>query len=136
MFGSHEIKIRFCFLQDVISRSSQQGRKTGDDNLLQLAANRKKKMERVGNEKNEHGHRFKLNRDRAGYHFTVRDKAEAQQTEAAANWDIPQPAGADIGVLPLLTLENVSFSYGQDQILSNINVSLRNGERLVVIGRL
>lgn len=114
------------------------GRKTGDDNLLQLAAQRKKKIERVGNEKNEHGHRFKLNRDRAGYHFTVRDKADAQQTEIAANWDIPQPSSADANtqiVLPLVTLEDASFAYGHEQILTNVNVTLRSGERIIFIGR-
>lgn len=123
----------------MISRSSQLGRKTGDDNLLQLAAQRKKKIERVGNEKNEHGHRFKLNKDRAGYHFTVRDKADAQQIEIAANWDIPQPLSAGTNtqiVLPLVTLENVSFAYGQEQILTNVNVTLRCGERIIFIGRL
>ena len=98
-------------IKDTIARSTQMGHKNNDDNLLQLAAQRKKKLERVGNEKNINGFRFKLNRDRVGRHFTVRDKAEEQQVEQAAKWDIPAPTAITRSHVPLISLENVTFSY-------------------------
>lgn len=124
-------------LKETIAKSAQQGRKNGDDNLLQLAAQRKKKLDRVGNEKNENGFRFKLNRDRAGYHFNIRDRAEAQQVEEAAIWDIPAPLQTfSSNNLPLLSFENVSFAYIKDnQVLTGVTFSIRNKERLVFIGR-
>ncbi len=72
---------------------------------MSLAAQRKKKLERVGNEKNANGFRFKLNRDRAGRHFTVRDKADEQQVEQASKWDIPHPNVTPRPNMPLISLE-------------------------------
>lgn len=72
---------------------------------MSLAAQRKKKLERVGNEKNANGFRFKLNRDRPGYHLTVRDKADEQQVEQAAKWDIPPPNVTPRPNMPLISLE-------------------------------
>lgn len=133
----NKLKTREKSLKETINKSIQQGRKNGDDNLLQLAAQRKKKLERVGNEKNANGFRFKLNRDRAGFHFDVRDGAEAQQVEEAAIWDIPHPLQSiNSNNLPLLSFENVSFAYKKDNpILVNVTFSIRNKERLVFIGR-
>jgi len=63
-------------LKTIIAKSSQAGHKNNDENLLQLSEQRKKKLDRVRVEVNSKGFRFKLNRDRPGYHRTVRDQAE------------------------------------------------------------
>ncbi|KNC73106.1 hypothetical protein SARC_14336, partial [Sphaeroforma arctica JP610] len=47
------------------------------------AASRRKKIEtRSGVEKNAKGHRFKLNRDLAGYHLTFREGVDHEVAEA------------------------------------------------------
>jgi ATP-binding cassette, subfamily F, member 3 len=105
---------------------------------LALAAQRKKKLERVGKETNENGFRFKLNRDRPGFHNTIRDKADEQQVEQASKWDIPPPPEAQRPNMPLISLENVTFSYGASQegiIIKNLNMSLFSRERVVILGR-
>ena len=136
---AEKIEMKEKKLKDIITKSAQMGHKNNDDNLLQLAAQRKKKLYRVGNEKNEKGHRFKLNRDRAGYHFKddLRDKAEEQQVEIAAKWDIPTPIFASHRIdLPLISLENVSFSYEKNHpIVSNVNLTLFGKESVLILGR-
>ena len=61
-------------------------------------------------ERNEKGFRFKLNRDRAGYHLSTRDDAEAVVHDPLPRFDFPdfEPLrfqGA------LLQLDSVSYSY-------------------------
>lgn len=68
----------------------------------------------------------------------MRDKAEDQQVEEAAKWDIPQPANVELSAKgrPLLSLENVSFEYVKGSpILVGVNLSLRGSQRVVLIGR-
>jgi len=124
-------------LKAIIAKSSQAGHKNNDENLLQLSAQRKKKLDRVGVEVNYKGFRFKLNRDRPGYHHTVRDQAEEQQVEYAAVWDIVEPSGDSRMIdVSLVSLENASFAYtGQEPIVSNVNLILGSNERVVIVGR-
>lgn len=134
---SEKIQVKEKNLKETIAKSTSLGHKNSDDNLLKLAAQRKKKIDRVGNEKNENGFRFKLNCDRAEFHFTVRDQADEQQIEKEAKWGIPQPVLNVRSNIPLISLENVSFKYSGSEIniIENINFCLRNGECVVLIGR-
>ncbi|KAJ3062102.1 hypothetical protein HK102_008878, partial [Quaeritorhiza haematococci] len=134
-----------------IEKSIQEGlrkaKQSGDDKKLNMVASRKKKLERFGLDVNEKGHRFKLNRDRLGFHNSVRDLVEIDMGDAALNWDIPEPEplrhqGA------LLQMEDVSFSYNTTQsplttssprptsprsgrhLLNNVTLNVEPGERI------
>ena len=60
-------------IQDTIARNLREGKKSGDDTRVRQAKMRQKKLdERWGMEVNEKGGRFKLSRDRAGFHGSSR----------------------------------------------------------------
>lgn len=147
-------------MNKMVSRISQQASKTKDDKKMQVAASKKKKMERIGNERNEKGHRFKLNRDRAGYFLSVLDGAqdtdlyETEYNNTA--WKIlstPPPQIRNLTSLhktTMLSLENVSFQYKQADgtpaiasrarkvdplVIKDINLNVDYGEKIVFVGR-
>ncbi|DAZ95146.1 TPA: hypothetical protein N0F65_009855 [Lagenidium giganteum] len=144
----------------MVSKITQQGTKSKDDKKLQVAAAKKKKMERLGNERNEKGHRFKINRDRGGYHDSLRDGAEdtaKYETETSYRaWKVltaspPQIRNiASLKNTTMVSLENVSFQYGADSTvaaqsvtkkpsaplsLEKVNLTINYGEKVVLVGR-
>lgn len=56
-----------------------------------IASKMKKKMDRLGMEVKSKGHKFKLNRDRPGYHEAVRDYVEVEGKEVTQKWWIEDP---------------------------------------------
>ncbi len=134
---AEKIQMKEDKLKAIITKSAQTGHKNNDDNLLQLSSQRRKKLERVGVEVNSKGFRFKLNRDRAGRHLTVRDQAEEQLLEYAAEWGIVEPSfDLRLKNMVLVSLENVSFAYtDKESIVSNVNLTLASNERVVIVGR-
>ncbi len=53
----------------MVNKITQQGLKSKDDKKLQVAASKKKKMDRIGLERSEKGHQFMINRDRIVWLF-------------------------------------------------------------------
>ncbi|OWZ03087.1 ABC transporter [Phytophthora megakarya] len=144
----------------MVSKISQQASRSKDDKKMQVAASKKKKMERIGNERSAKGTRFKLNRDRAGYYLTGRDQAEEQakydETEGGASassaWRILSSSPPQIRNLTkldnatMVSLENVSFRYNTRDtgstekskmplVLENLNLTLNYGDKVVLVGR-
>lgn len=148
----------------MVSKIHQQAAKSKDDKKLHVAASKKKKMERIGVEKSAKGHRFKLNRDRAGYSTTLRDQAEdlaKYETDAAyPAWKILSGSPPQIRNLSslknatMVSLENVCFSYDSmvappsaaavtsagkpaaaPFVMENVNLTVNYGEKVVLVGR-
>src|ERR1700689_1317386 len=69
-------------IEDTIETNVRAAKRTGDDKKLKQAASRRKKLdERTGMEVGLRGGRFKLNRDLAGYHTSMRDEIEVPAME-------------------------------------------------------
>lgn len=142
----------------MVSKITQQGAKAKDDKKLQVAASKKKKIERIGAEKNEKGHRFKLNGDRVGYFYTLRGGAEetAKYESEMQNsaWRILSGSPPQIRNLTnldkttMLSLENVCFQYPKEVsakpatkattfplVVQNVNLTINYGDKVVLVGR-
>ncbi|KAL3662157.1 hypothetical protein V7S43_012957 [Phytophthora oleae] len=146
-------------LSAMVSRVNQQASRSKDDKKMQVAASKKKKMDRIGNERSAKGTRFKLNRDRAGYFLSDRDQAEDQakydETEggnsASSAWRILSSSPPQIRNLTkldnttMISMENVSFRYdssstGTDKakmplILEKLDLTINYGDKVVFVGR-
>lgn len=152
-------------MSKMVSKIHQQATKNKDDKKMQVAASKKKKMDRIGVEKSASGHRFKLNRDRGGYFLSIRDQAEEAakyETEAAyPAWKILSGSPPQIRNLTslknstMLSLENVCFKYNAVTpvsgggggggkpvatsafpfVMEKVNMTINYGEKVVLVGR-
>lgn len=118
-----------------VQAAMSQARKSGDDKKMAQMASRQRKLERIGMEVNDKGHRFKLNRDRAGYHLSTREDVEVEQVEQAPTWSIPDPiplrqTGA------IIEVEGVSLGYDKKKtpILSNVTLNIDQDARIAIVG--
>ncbi|RIA99419.1 P-loop containing nucleoside triphosphate hydrolase protein [Glomus cerebriforme] len=122
-------------IESSIQKAQKKAKESGDDKRLGMVASRKKKLERFGMNKSEHGFRFKLNKHRIGKHISVREEIVVERAEASLNWNIPSPEplrhhGA------LLQVENVSFTYPNTTkpILQNVTLNIEEGARIAFVG--
>eukprot|EP00897_Mesotaenium_endlicherianum_P009045 jgi/Mesen1/8169/ME000438S07264 len=97
-------------IQKTIQGCVAQAARSGDDKKLSQVASRRKKLERLGVESNAKGHRFKLNRDRPGFHSTARNEACVDLPDAAIMWAFPNPLELKTRG-PLVQLDAVDFAY-------------------------
>jgi ATP-binding cassette subfamily F protein 3 len=124
--------------QAQVAQMTIQAKKTGNDKLLVAAASKQRKLDqgRIGNEKNDKGHRFRLNHDRVGYFETVRGGPQdlCIDLHTPEHWSIPQPL--DVQAQTLVSLENLSFSYtsATTPLLRNITFQIHKQERVVLLG--
>ncbi|RLN65391.1 hypothetical protein BBJ28_00023879 [Nothophytophthora sp. Chile5] len=149
----------------MVAKISQQGARAKDDKKLQVAASKKKKMDRVGNERSAKGHRFKLNRDRGGYFLSIRDQAEEAAkydeyeggSSASSAWRILSSSPPQIRNLTkldnttMISLENASFQYESSPVspqspikegkpktplvVENLTLTINYGDKVVFMGR-
>ncbi|KAF4324443.1 hypothetical protein BBO99_00000186 [Phytophthora kernoviae] len=149
----------------MVAKISQQGARTKDDKKMQVAASKKKKMDRVGNERSAKGTRFKLNRDRGGYFLSIRDQAEEEAkydeheggNSASSAWRIlsnnpPQIRNLSrLDNITMISLENVFFRYDESAtktdvgitaekpkiplILENLTLTINYGDKVILVGR-
>lgn len=123
-------------IQETISRNIKAGKKNDDDNKLRQAKSRQKKLDnRWGMQVNANGRRFKLNRDRPGYHFSAREDIDIPQDERAVVLALPEPAelrfpGALVG------MEGVGYRYHKatTAVLQGIDLSIHSGDRISILG--
>lgn len=95
-------------------------KKTMDDKkMAQMASKKKKLIERTGMERNEHGHRFKLNRDRVGYFTTNRGDVANEFVEASTRIVIAEPNDLSQPG-PLVQVDNVAFWYPSEPSNSSV----------------
>jgi ATP-binding cassette, subfamily F, member 3 len=121
-------------VQASIVREKAAAARGGDSKKqAQMASKQKKLDERHGVEVNAKGHRFKLNRDRAGYHNDLRDAVEDEHVEQTVWWRLPAPPPLQGG--PLLYAEDVAFAYTAGQwLLQGVTVAVEAGARMAFIG--
>ncbi|KAK4199407.1 P-loop containing nucleoside triphosphate hydrolase protein [Triangularia verruculosa] len=129
-------------IQDSIQKNMAAGRKNDDQNKLRQAKSRQKKLDdRWGMQVNAKGHKFKLNRDMAGWHESAREAIDIPKDDKAVS--ISLPLSPDLRFPgPLISLENVGFRYkikGRPAhlvtpTLQNITLSVSMGDRVGIVG--
>jgi ATP-binding cassette subfamily F protein 3 len=127
-------------MEKTIQGNIQAAKKTGDDKKLKQAASRQKKLdERMGMQVNANGHRFKLNRDRAGFHNSFRNEFEIPEFDPPVKIAFPSIPPDLRFPGSLVSLEKVSFAYtvkGKKgpAILNDIDLTIHPGERIGICG--
>ncbi|KKZ61564.1 hypothetical protein EMCG_00547 [[Emmonsia] crescens] len=127
---------QIAHMEATIRDSIKLGKKTGDDNKLRMAKSRQKKVdERMGVQVSAKGTRFKLNRDRVGFHDSLRDEIEVPQDEKGVSISIPNPQELRFPG-PLVSLESIHFRYKpqSDPILNGLDLVIHIGDRVGIMG--
>ncbi|KAI2085109.1 hypothetical protein LOZ36_004277 [Ophidiomyces ophidiicola] len=123
-------------IKSTIRENIKLGKKTGDDNKLRMAKSRQKKMEeRTGVEVSATGGRFKLSRDRVGWHDSLRAEIEVPADEKGATLEIPEAPDLRFPGA-LLSLERATFQYkgGRAPVLNGIDLVMHMGDRVGIMG--
>jgi ATP-binding cassette subfamily F protein 3 len=120
-----------------IANNIKAAKRSGDDKKLKQAVSRQKRVEeRSGMQVNAKGHRFKLNRDLAGYHLTNRAEIDIEDFDPPPKFKFPSLPPDLRFPGTLISLEKVSFSYGKKgpQILNDITLAIHEGQRVGLVG--
>jgi len=121
-----------------IAQNVKAGKKAGDDKRLNQSASRQKKLdERGGMEVSAKGTRFKLNRDRGGFHLSARGEIEVPDFDLPVKISLPATPPDLRFPGTLVSLEKVSFSYpGRKRVpvLTDIDLTIHPGERVGITG--
>lgn len=127
---------QIAHMNKTVANSIQQGKKTGDDNKLRQAKSRQKKLdERMGMEVSAKGGRFKLNRDRAGWHENSRNAIEVPKEDEVVSLRFPSAPEMRFRS-SLISLENVSYRYPRaaKPALQDVNLIVHPGDRIGLLG--
>jgi len=126
-----------------IEKNLKLSRKHGDDKRLKQVASKKYKLEeRTGYERNEKGHRFKLNRDRAGYFLSLRSEADHidnENKQTLLHFNIPSPELLRVNG-PLLLVEDMNFERRHPKTkertfaLEHVTFNVSAGQRVAILG--
>lgn len=117
-----------------IEKALSAAKKSGDDKKVQNMVSKKKKIDRLGMDVNEKGHRFKLNRDRAGFYNDIRDDIVVDKQMTPDVWKVEQP-------YPLryqgdvIVLNDVGFKYPEGSVIfGRVNLSVTQKTRIAIVG--
>ena len=124
-------------MESTIASNISSAKRSGDDKKLKQAASRKKKFqERSGLEVSAKGGRFKLNRDLAGYHTTMRDEIEVPKMDPQIKLVMPKHPPDLRFPGALVSMEGVSFAYPKEKTytLFDVNLIIHPGERVGLNG--
>ncbi|SGZ46211.1 CIC11C00000000412 [Sungouiella intermedia] len=116
-----------------VEKALANAKKSGDDKKVQSMVSKKKKLDRLGMDVNEKGHRFKLNRDRAGYHLDIRDDIVVEKELVPDNWKVEQPYKLRYSG-DILVMNNVGFRYDKNVIFGRVNFSVGQRARIAIVG--
>ncbi|KAK6087443.1 ABC transporter [Seiridium cupressi] len=129
-------------IQQTIQRNMKDGKAKDDQNKIRQAKSRQKKLDdRLGMEVNAKGGRFKLTKDRSGYHFSNRGEIDIPQDERAISFVLPAPVDLRFPG-SLLSLDKASFRYPSAKgsktaaplVLKDITLSVSMGDRIGILG--
>jgi len=138
MKDAQELKSKH--MEETIEANIRAAKRTGDDKKLKQAASRRKKLdERTGLEVGLRGGRFKLNRDLAGFHNSMRDEIEIPTMDPQVRMSIPSTPPPLRFPGALVSLKQVSFTYpGASKTapptLRDIDLVIHPGERVGIAG--
>lgn len=116
-----------------VDKALAAAKKSGDDKKVQSMVSKKKKIDRLGMDVNEKGHRFKLNRDRAGYYTDIRDDIVVEKELVPDTWKIEAPAKLRY-LGDIVVMNNVGFKYGSNVIFGRVNLGVDQRARIAVVG--
>ena len=123
-------------MEKTIHDNIKVGKKTGDDNKLRMAKSRQKKVdERMGMQVSATGGKFKLSRDRSGYHDSLRGEIIVPQDEKSVHMVFPQAPELRFPG-SLISFEKVDFKYtnNPNAVLQDINLVIHMGDRVGILG--
>jgi len=113
--------------------------KSGDDKRMRVVRSKRKKLEeRFGEEVNEKGHRFKLNRDFGGYHLTNREDITLEDLDPPITLPIPDPDPQRLRFPgALVSASDVSFRYEKRgaMVLDGVSLTVHPGARVGLVGK-
>eukprot|EP01134_Creolimax_fragrantissima_P000639 CFRG0639T1 len=122
--------------KEQIHKMERSAAQSGNDKALKQAASRKKKLEnRSGVERNAAGHRFKLNRDLAGFHLTARAGVEHEVAETDVRLKLK--SAAPLGYYgPVLQMEDLNCGYPglSFPVVSNVTIDVNTTSRIAIVG--
>ncbi|KAE8148198.1 P-loop containing nucleoside triphosphate hydrolase protein [Aspergillus avenaceus] len=127
---------QIAHMEATIRETTKTGKKTNDDNKLRMAKSRQKKLDdRMGVQVSATGGRFKLNRDRAGWHSNSRAEIDVPQDEKGISIYLPDPTELRYPG-PLISAEGVAFWYRPDNglVLNGVDLALHMGDRAGIMG--
>ena len=127
---------QIAHMEDSVRYNMQQGKKKGDDNKVRQAKSRQKKLdERMGMQVNEKGTRFKLSRDRMGWHDSSHAAIEVPREEKGVSMSFP-PAPDIRFPGSLLSLEQTTFAYrgATKPTIQAANLVVQSGDRIGIVG--
>lgn len=118
-----------------IEKALSAAKKSGDDKKVQNMVSKKKKLDRLGMDVNEKGHRFKLNRDRQGYHNDIRDDVEVDKQMTPQNWKVEQPYSLRYQG-DVIVMNDVGFKYSSTSqvIFGRVSLSVSQKSRIAIVG--
>ena len=123
-------------LEKSIQEGYRRSKASGDQKRMkQIKSKEKKVNERMGLQVSSLGHRFKLNRDMAGYHTEMRAEIEVPEEEKAIHMQFP-PAGDLRHPGALVSLEKITVKYknAASPVLTNVDLVIHRGDRIGIIG--
>ncbi|KAM5475398.1 hypothetical protein MauCBS54593_001086 [Microsporum audouinii] len=127
---------QIAHMENSIKTNTKIGKKAGDDNKLRMAKSRQKKLDdRMGVQVSATGGRFKLSRDRVGWHDSMRAEIEVPADEKGVSIHIPDAPDLRFPG-PLLSLEDVTFQYQRrgPVVLKSIDLVMHMGDRVGILG--
>lgn len=135
MLFSQSTEKKRAAIQASIQHNMRQAKATGDDKRHGMIQSRKKKLERLGMEKTEDGRRFKLNRDRVGYHNSSRAEVVVEKAVKTATIKIPPPTELRYHG-PMLTMKEAAFRYEEstNYAIKKFSISIEPNARIAFIG--
>ncbi|KAI9104731.1 P-loop containing nucleoside triphosphate hydrolase protein [Phlyctochytrium arcticum] len=110
-------------------------KRSHNDKMVVNMASKQRKLERMGMEVNEKGHRFKLNRDRMGYFESTRSDIEVEHEDVLSRWSFPEPAPLRQAG-SLLEVDGISVGYDPKlpPILANVTLNVGPAGRVAIVG--
>lgn len=126
-------------MEKTVEQSVKAAKRAGDDKKLKQAASRKKKLdERMGMEVSAKGGRFKLNRDLAGWHNSVRGAIDVPDFDPPVRFTVPTTPTDLRFPGALLSMEKITYAYPkkkQTPVLQEVDFTIHMGERVGICGR-
>lgn len=123
-------------MEKSIGENLREGKAKGNDNKVRAAKSRQKRLEeRTGLQVSASGGRFKLSRDRVGFHDSLRDEIDVPTEESGRSIVLPEVSGLRFPG-SLASLEGVAFRYQKSTplVLEDINLVVHWGDRIGIVG--
>ncbi|KAE8366315.1 P-loop containing nucleoside triphosphate hydrolase protein [Aspergillus caelatus] len=127
---------QIAHMEATIRETTKTGKKTNDDNKLRMAKSRQKKLDdRMGVQVSATGGRFKLNRDRVGWHSSSREEIEVPTDEKGTAIVLPDATELRYPG-PLISAEGIVFKYKPNgaPVLDGVDLVMHMGDRVGLMG--